>query len=82
VALLSATHLKTHARFFIPHHHFYQTYCFPGRKSGTATAVRKGIPHNHADLPLLDSIEATRVYIPILNSEVLLAAVYKSPGHA
>jgi hypothetical protein len=28
------------------------------------------------------SVEATGVCIPIGNSEVLLAAVYKSPGHA
>jgi hypothetical protein len=42
----------------------------------------KGIPHNHADLPPFVSIEATGVCIQIDNSEVLLAAVYKSPGHA
>jgi hypothetical protein len=45
-----------------------------------AAAVRKGIPHNHVDLPLLVSVEATGFCIPLGNSEVLLAAVYKSPG--
>jgi hypothetical protein len=37
----------------------------------TAVAVRKGIPHNHVDLPPLISIEATGVYIPIGKSKVL-----------
>jgi hypothetical protein len=53
----------------------------PGRKGGTVVAVREGIPHNHVDLSLLVIIEATGVCIPIGNSEVLLAAVCKSPGH-
>jgi hypothetical protein len=44
-----------------------------------AIAVRKGIPHNHVDLNPLLSVEATGVCIPVGN-EVLLAAVYKSPG--
>jgi hypothetical protein len=82
VALLSDTHLKAHERFFIPNYCFYQTDCFPGRKGGNAASVREGIPHNHVDLPLLVLIEATGVCIPMGNSEVLLAAVYKSPGHA
>jgi hypothetical protein len=34
------------------------------------------------DLPTLVSVQATEVCIPIGNSEVLLAAVYKSPGCA
>jgi hypothetical protein len=53
----------------------------PRKKSGTAVAVRKGIPHNHVELPPLVSIEATGVCIPIGNSEMLLAALCKSPGH-
>jgi exonuclease III len=81
VALLLETHLKPHERFFIPNYHFYQTDRFPARKGGTAVAVRNSIPHNHADLPPLVSIEATGVCIPIGNNEVLLAAVHKSPGH-
>jgi exonuclease III len=82
VALLSETHLKPHERFFIPNYHFYQADCFPGKKGGTAVAVRKGTPHNHVDLPPLNSAEATGVCIPIGSSEVLLAAVYKPPGRA
>jgi hypothetical protein len=54
----------------------------PGRKGGTAVAVRRGVPHNYVDLPPLVSVEATGVCIPIGNSEVLLASVYKSPGCA
>jgi hypothetical protein len=49
---------------------------------GTAVAVRKGIPHNHVDLPPLVSIEATGIWVPIGNREVLLAAVYKPPGRS
>jgi hypothetical protein len=82
VALFSETHLKTHERFFIPNDHFYRTDCHPGRKGGTAVAVRKGIPHNHVDLPPLVSAEATGVCIPVGNSEVLLATLYKSTGKA
>jgi hypothetical protein len=58
VALLSETHLKPHGRIYIPNYHFYQTDHFPGRKGRSAILVRKGIPHNHVDLPLLVSIEA------------------------
>jgi hypothetical protein len=82
VALFSETHLKPHERFFISNFHFYRTDRHPGKKGGTAVAVRKGIPHNHVDLPPLVSVEATGVCIPIGNSEILLAAVHKSPGRA
>jgi hypothetical protein len=81
VALFSETHLKPHERFFIPNYHFYRTYRYPGRKGGTAIAVREGIPHNQVDLSPLVSIEATGVCIPICSKEILLATVYKSPGH-
>jgi hypothetical protein len=54
----------------------------PGQKRRNSLAVRKGIPHNHVDLPPLVSVEATGVCIPIGNSEILLASVYKSPGRA
>jgi hypothetical protein len=57
-------------------------YTEKGLQSVTAVAVRKGIPHNHVDLPPLVSIEATRVCRPIGNSEVLIATVYKSLGRA
>jgi hypothetical protein len=82
VALFSETHLKPHERCSVPNYHSHRNDRFPGRKGGTAAAVRKGIPHNHVDLPPLISVEATGVCIPILNSELLLAAVYKSPGRA
>jgi hypothetical protein len=82
VDLLSETHLKPHERFSISNYDFYRTDRFQGRKGGTAVAVRKGIPYNRVDLSPLASIEATGVCIPTGNSEVLLAAVYKSPGHA
>jgi hypothetical protein len=82
VALISETHLKPHERFSIPNIHFYRTDRLPGGRGGTAVAVRKGIPQHHIDLPPLISVEATGVSIPIGNSEVLLAAVYKSPGRA
>jgi hypothetical protein len=74
--------LKPQERFIISNYHFYRTDHYPGRKGGTAVAVRKDIPHNHIDLPPLVSVEQTGVCIPIGNSEVLLAAVYKSPGRA
>jgi hypothetical protein len=82
VALFLETYLKPHERFFIPNFHFYRTERYPGRKGATAVAVRKGIPLNHVDLPPLVSVEATEIYIPIINSEVLLASVYKAPGRA
>jgi hypothetical protein len=82
VALFSEKHLKPHERFFIPNLHLYRTDRYPFRKGGTAFAVRKDIPHNHVNLPPLVSVEATGVCIPIGNSEVLLAAVYKSPARA
>jgi hypothetical protein len=81
VAVITETHLKTHERFFISNYDFYRTNHFQGRKGGTAVAVRKGIRHNHADLPPLASIEVTEVCVPICNREMLLAAVCKSPGH-
>jgi hypothetical protein len=43
-------------------------------------AIRGETKSYHVDLPPLVSIEATRVRIPIGNSEILLTAVYKSPG--
>jgi hypothetical protein len=44
--------------------------------------LKNGINQNHADLPPIVSVEATGVCINIGNSEILLAAVYKSPGRA
>jgi exonuclease III len=73
VALFSDTHLRPYDRFSVPNYHFYRTNYYPGRK---------GIPHNHVDLPPLVSVEVTGVCIPAGNREVLLAAVYKSSGCA
>jgi hypothetical protein len=46
-----------------------------GHKGGTAIAVKKRIPHTYADLPLLVSVEATRICIPIGHTEMLLASL-------
>jgi hypothetical protein len=64
---------ETSSEVFIPNLH---------RTGGTVIAVRTGISHKHVDLPPLVSVEATWVCIPIGNSVVLLATVYKSPGRA
>jgi hypothetical protein len=82
VDLFSETHLKPHESFFIPNYHFYWTDRHPSRKGRTTVAVREGIPHKFVDLQPLISVEATGVCIPIGNSEVLFASVYKSPGRA
>jgi hypothetical protein len=80
VALFSETYLKPHERFFITNYHVYRMDRYSGGKGGTAIAVRKGIPHDHVELPALVSVEAAGVCIPAGNDVVLLAAVYKSPG--
>jgi hypothetical protein len=79
-ALFSETHLKPHQRFHIQIYHIYRNDRHPEIKGGTAVAVKKGIPHSPVDLPPLISVEASAVCIPIGNTEILLAAVYKSPG--
>jgi hypothetical protein len=63
VTLLSEAHLKPHERFSIQNY-IYRTDSNPGLKCGIAVAVRKDIPHNHADLPPFLSIKATGVWIP------------------
>jgi hypothetical protein len=78
VTLLSETRLKPHESFFIENYHIYRTYC-PGRKGRTAFAVRKGIPHNHVDLPPLRKVETTGS--PDI-SEILLAALCKPASSA
>jgi hypothetical protein len=78
VALFSETHLKPHERFFISNYHFYRNDHHPGRKRGTAVAVRRVVPHSYVDLPPIVSVEATGVCIPIGNSEILQASAYKS----
>jgi hypothetical protein len=83
VALLSEARLKPHKKFFIPNYLFYWTDHLPGRIGRIGVAVKKGICHNHVDVPPLVSIEATatRVCIPIGSNEMLLTAEYKSPDH-
>jgi hypothetical protein len=44
VALFSETHLKPHGRFSIQNYHFYRNDPQPGRKGGTAVAVKKASP--------------------------------------
>jgi hypothetical protein len=68
-------------KVFITNYNIYRADRFSGRKGKTAVAIRYGIPHNHVDLPTLVSVEATGVCIPIDNSKILLAAVYKSLDH-
>jgi hypothetical protein len=79
MALFSETYLKLHMRFYIQNYDIYWTYREDGHKGGTVIAVKKGIPHTCIDLPALLSVEATGVCITIRNTEMLLAAVYKSP---
>jgi hypothetical protein len=74
-ALLSETHLKPLERFLISNYHFYVTGRFPGRKGGTIIAVEKH-SHKYVDLPPFTSIETSRVFIPIGNSEVVFSIVY------
>jgi hypothetical protein len=71
-----------HEKFFISNCHIYPTDSFSGLKVGTIFAVRKGILHTYVDLPPHVSKEATEVCVPIGNSEVSHAAVYKPPGQA
>jgi hypothetical protein len=82
VALFSETYLKHHEMFNTTNYHVYRMDQYPGRKGGTAIAVKKGIPHDHVELPALVSVEATGVCIPVGNyvAGLPLAAVYKSPG--
>jgi hypothetical protein len=80
VALFSETRLKPYEIFFISNYHL--TDRDPGGKCGTAVALRRGIPHSYVDLPPLVSVEATRVCIPIGNSEILLASLYEPPDRA
>jgi hypothetical protein len=51
VALFWETHLEPYERGSISSYYFYRTDKHPGRKGGIVVAVRKGIPHNHVDLP-------------------------------
>jgi hypothetical protein len=80
--LCSQGYLKPHERFFIPNYHLYWTDHLLGIKGRTAVAVINAVPHTTVDLTPIISVEATRFCILIVSNEVLLVAVYKSPGHA
>jgi hypothetical protein len=82
VALFSETHLKPRMMICIPNDHIYRYDRYGGHKGATAVAVKKGIPHTYVDLLPLLSVEKTAVCIPIGNTEMLLASVYKSPLRA
>jgi hypothetical protein len=72
VALFSETHLKPYDRLHNQNYYFYRICRWSQKRH----------PHMHVDLPPLVSVEATGVYIPIGIQEILLGAVYKSPGRA
>jgi hypothetical protein len=78
MVLFSEKQHKPHMRFCIPNYDFYRTDREDGHKGKTVIAVKIGIPHTCVDLLPLLSEEATGVCIPIGNSELFLAAVYKS----
>jgi hypothetical protein len=78
VTVISGTHLKPHMKFHIPNHVFYRTDREDENKSGIVF-VKNGIPHTCVDLPPLLSVEATGICVAIRNTEMFLAALYKSP---
>jgi hypothetical protein len=79
VTLFSETHLKSHTRFCVPDYDIYRTDPEDGHKDRTAVVVKKGVPHACVDLPPLLSADATGVCIPIGNTKMFLAVLYKSP---
>jgi hypothetical protein len=66
-------------KFHLPNYDFCLTDRADGHKGGTSVAVKTGITHSCVYLLPLLSVEATRDCIPIVNTEMLLVAVYKSP---
>jgi hypothetical protein len=74
MALFSETHLKSHEVYDI-----YQTEHQDRHKRWFSIAVKRGIPHRCTGFPSLCSVEATGVCILGGNTEMLLAAVCKSP---
>jgi hypothetical protein len=78
MAMFSETRLKPYMRFCIPSYDFYRTGHEDGRKGETAVAVKRGIPHTCVDLPPLLPVEAPGVCMLIGNTEMFLAALYKS----
>jgi hypothetical protein len=80
VALFSERHLKRQMRFCIQNDDISWTDHEDRHEGRTVIAVMKGIPHTCTDLLLsfLLSVEATGMCIPIGNTEMLLAVVYKA----
>jgi hypothetical protein len=79
VALLLETHLKPHESFFILNYQLYQNDCFlaiKGRTAQTEMVFLTSMYNLHSHV----SAEATEICILIRNSQVLLAAAYKSAG--
>jgi hypothetical protein len=79
VALISEARLKPYMRFCISNYGIYWIDRHGRQKGGTSVEVNKDIPHTYVNLPSFLSVEATGICIPIGNTEMLLAAVYKSP---
>jgi hypothetical protein len=79
VALFTASYRKPHMRFCSLDYDIYRTDHEDGHEGGTANTVTKGIHHTCADPPPLLPVKATGVCIPIGNTDLLLAGVYKSP---
>jgi hypothetical protein len=65
-------------RLYIPNFILYRDDRHPGWKGGTTFVVRRGITLTQVDIPILPSIQATGICMPIANGEMLLAALYKS----
>jgi hypothetical protein len=61
---------------------FIESIATRKEKAGLPLQSEKASPHMNVGLPPLISLEATGVCIPIGNQEILIAAVYKSPGCA
>jgi hypothetical protein len=65
--------------FYIQNYDFYRTDSENGHKGRTPIAVKKRISHTCVVLPPLLSVETTEVCVPFENTEIFLAAIYKSP---
>jgi hypothetical protein len=66
-------------RFYILDYDIYRIDHEDGHEGGTAITVMKGIPYTCTDSHPLLPVKGTEVCIPIENTEMLLAGVYKSP---
>jgi hypothetical protein len=71
------THREHDMRLCLPNYDFYCTDHKDKHRNDTAIAVKENIPHACFDLPPLQ-VEATEACIPIGNTGMSVAAVYKS----